>query len=604
MQRRGLAALAAGVPLGALLVDPGGLAPVGPVKWLAVPALVLASAAAALRAAGDRSVSLPRAPVLAWAAFGVVVVAAALFGVDRIYAWTGTPERHFGALTWGLCALAFVTGHITDKRATLAGAVAACGIAGGWAIAETLGWEPIDLVGAGDRAVGPFGSSAYLGAALALLAPIAVGVALDGTWSTTVRRLSSAAAIAGGAGLVASGARAAWAGAVFAALVAVWVRRPRVTPRVAAAVAVGTAAVVVGLAFATGVAGRVPDVVEDRQGGARGRLDEWRVATRVITRHPVLGVGPEGYRIAFGRAVDDDYERAHGRDPLPDRAHSAPLDVAATTGLPGLVAYGALVLTTGALVLRALRHAPPARAGAAAGLVAYATQALFLFPVAELEPVAWLLAGTVVATGDRSLALRPRRWMPAVAGGLAAVALVAGVLDVVADRRARDIVASDTVDPTGAARLRPDALRYRLAAARQLPPARAIAQLDRALDVSPRDPVVRSERARILLELDPPLALAALQDLAADDPRNAEVLLRLGLAHARTAHPADAERMWKRAEYLAPKSAAASTNLALAYAQQGRWPAAAAAARRALARDPDNDRARAVLEQAEQQDGT
>jgi tetratricopeptide (TPR) repeat protein len=474
------------------------------------------------------------------------------------------------------------------------GAVLACGVAGGWAVAETLGWEPIQLVGAGDRAVGPFGSSAYLGAALALLAPVAIGVALDTTWSTNARRLATAAALARGAGHVASGARAAWAGALIAAVVTTWVRRPQVTPRVAAAVAVMTAAVVVVLALATGVAHRVPDVVHDRDGGARGRLDEWRVATRVIADHPVLGTGPEAYRIAFGKAVDDDYEIAHGRDPLPDRAHSAPLDVAATTGLAGLAAYAALVLMTGALVLRALRTAPPWLAGAAVGLVAYAAQGLFLFPIAELEPVAWLLAGALVAGGAPSLTLVPRRWTPIVAGMLAAAALAAGTLDVVADRAARD----QDGDPTRAARLRPDALRYHLVAARRLPPAQAITELDRALAVSPRDPVVRSERARLLLAEDPDKALEALIALARDDPRNAQVLLRLGLAHALVGQRDEAEAAWRRAEHLAPRSAAASTNLAIAYAQRERWVDAAAAARRALARQPGNARARAVLDEA------
>ncbi|MEY2474687.1 MAG: hypothetical protein QOG87_2 [Actinomycetota bacterium] len=600
MERRGLAALAVALPVGALVVDPGGLAPFGPVKWLVVPTLVLAATAVALRSTGDRPIVLARRPMLAWGAFLAVVVVAAMLGVDRVYAWTGTPERHFGALTWGLCALAFITGQLAYPRAAVAGAVVACGVAGTWAVAETLGWEPVELVGAGNRAVGPFGSSAYLGAALALLAPVAIGVALDPTWSTRARRLAGAAAAAGGAGLVASGARAAWAGALVAAVVAVWVRRPRVTARVAAAVAVGTGAVLVVLALATGVAQRVPDVVEDRDGGARGRLDEWRVATRVIATRPALGVGPEGYRIAFGRSVDDAYERAHGRTPLPDRAHSAPLDVAATTGVAGLIAYGALLLTTGALVLRALRHAPPWLAGTAAGLVAYAAQALFLFPIAELEPVAWLLAGIVVATSERTLLLRPRRWMPVAAATLAAVALAAGALDVAADHAAKDIVAGDTGDPTRAARLRPDALRYRIAAARRLPPDAAIEQLDHALAVSPKDPVVRGERARLLLGQDPAQALDALRDLAKDDPRNAEVLLRLGLAHALTGDSERAEQAWRRAEYLAPESAAASTNLAVAYAQQDRWPEAVAAATRALDRDPDNARARAVLDEAEQ----
>ncbi|MDQ1519706.1 MAG: hypothetical protein QOI55_779, partial [Actinomycetota bacterium] len=47
------------------------------------------------------------------------------------------------------------------------------------------------------------------------------------------------------------------------------------------------------------------------------------------------------------------YERAHGRDPLPDRAHDALLDVGTTTGVPGLVAYVALLAVVGRLVVRA-----------------------------------------------------------------------------------------------------------------------------------------------------------------------------------------------------------------------------------------------------------
>jgi Flp pilus assembly protein TadD len=67
---------------------------------------------------------------------------------------------------------------------------------------------------------------------------------------------------------------------------------------------------------------------------------------------------------------------------------------------------------------------------------------------------------------------------------------------------------------------------------------------------------------------------------------------------------AGAEQAWRSAERLAPRSAAASADLALAYVRQGRFDDATAAARRALDRDPDNDAARQVLESIQDADGT
>ncbi|HVE45371.1 MAG TPA: O-antigen ligase family protein [Acidimicrobiales bacterium] len=606
------------LPLAVLLVDPRGLAPFGPLKWMAVSAGVLAAAAAVTWGGGMRIV---RRPARAWAAFLLVVAVAASRGIDPLYAWIGTPERHLGALTWLLCALAFFVGSslAEEEGRTLAGsAVAAAAVVGAWAPAEVLGWQPLDLAGGGDRPVGPFGSSAYLGAATLLLGAVALGAALDPAWGRRARIAAAAATAGCGVGLVASGARAAWVGALAAAVGTV-MARPAARKRaiwLPAAMAVVACA---GLAFATGVAGRVPDVVGDDDGGARGRLDEWRVAARVVAANPLLGVGPEGYRIAFGRSVDDAYEKAHGRSPLPDRAHDSLLDVAAAAGLPGLIAYLAVIALTAQMVLRALGRASPWVAGAAAGLVGYFAQSLFLFPLGEIEPLVWLVAGVVAAqvtAGEELVHLRAPRAVPVAAGALAAVALVAGSLDVVADRHARATLAATPNDgvplrPGRAARLRPDALRYRLVAARALSGTgspsgidKALKHLDAALRISPRDPVVRSERGRLLLErarrsgstTHLRTARAALGKLAEDDPRNAEVLLRLGLAEQLSGNGRQAERAWLAAERLAPRSAAASTDLALAYARAGRNAEAAAAARRALARDPTSERARRVLE--------
>ena len=624
--------LLAALPVAAVVaVDPWGLAPFGPLKWALVTVLVFAGAA--VLPGPGRSLNLARRPTQAWLVFLVVVAGSAAVGLDPLYGWIGTPERHFGALAWLLCALAFVAGQQLDEddsRFVTLMAVAAGLVAGLWAGAEQLGWEPVRLTGGGDRPVATVGSSAYLGALACLLVPACLGVAIDPRWQRSARRVGGLAAAAGTAALVLSGARGAWLGLAATGVVAVILRRQRIAARrpqwratrrrlvVAGAMC---AAAVLGLGAATGAGDRLADAAHERDGGVGGRFDGWRVAARVVARHPLTGVGPEGYRIAFGKAVDDSYEQDHGRNPLPDRAHSAPLDVAATTGLPGLLAFACVVALAGVFVLRAVGSAPVWVAGVATGVAAYGVQALFLFPVAEIDPVAWLLAGIVVGrTVHRQelVRLRPPRLVAVVAAVAAVAAGVAGALDVVADRAARRTLAAAAadgrpVDAEAAARLRPDAVRYRLVAARALEAGtaagsyrRSLAQLDRALDVSPLDPVAGAERARLLLDharitADPAdlgAARAALQEQAGRDPRNALTQLRLGVVLDLSGDVAGAERAWLVAERLAPHSSAGSTNLALAYAKAGRWPEARAAAERALRRDPDDAQARQVLDTA------
>nr|MBA3655286.1 O-antigen ligase family protein [Actinomycetota bacterium] len=380
-------ALVALVPLSLAVVDPGGLAPFGPVKWALLTGATLALAAVVLR----RRITVARRPAQMWMAFLAIVVVAALFGADPLYAWTGTPERHFGALTWLLCALLFVVGQNLDDRTavdrrspapTLLTATAVAGaVIGVWSVAELLGWKPVALAGTAGRVVGPLGSSAYLGAAVVLVGPIAV---VRWRWLAPVLVVV----------LAATGARAAWVGALVAFAVVAATRRRLI--RLAAAFALG----LVALIFVTGTADRVAKVFTDEDGGGRGRLDEWRVAARVVAAHPLLGVGPEGYRIVFHERVDAAYDKAHGRDPLPDRAHNAILDVATTTGVLGALAYVALLFAAGAIVVAALRRGDATDAAIAVGLLAYGAQLLFLFPLAELDPLAWLLLG-VLATRMR-----------------------------------------------------------------------------------------------------------------------------------------------------------------------------------------------------------
>jgi Flp pilus assembly protein TadD len=580
--------LAALAPAAMLLLDPGGLFPFGPAKWLAVSTLVPAGAALLF---ARRPLRWERRPTLAVGALVVAMVLAAPVGEEGLYAWIGTPERHLGVLAWVLVAVAFVAGQSlgADDRVLVARGVVVAGPGVGVAACvEAVGIGP-DVLDAGSRLGSTFGSPAYLGAASCLLLPIAAAMALD-RHGARAWRVSAAVAAAGvSVAVVGSGARAAWLGLAVAAVVVGLVRRPRVRPALVLA-ALALAAVVVVI---SPVGARITATFDADAPGGQGRVDEWRVATGVLTEHPLTGVGPEGYRVAFAAGVDRGYERAHGRDPLPDRAHSAPLDIALAGGPLGLLAWVAVLVAMAPSVRRALRSSDAVLVGTAVALVAYVVAELLLFPLAELEPVVALLAGTVVATGvrvtDRTVGqahtgrtLVLPRAAPALLALVAVVALAAGGLDLAADRHAHAAIdalrAGDTADAVDHARTavdrRPDILRNHLLLAAALEAddrgiVVALAAVDDALDLSPGDPVAQRRRAELLVRraaatLVPDHAADArtyLEARLADDPHNATLQLLAGNA-ARLAGDVDAARThWRRAADLAPRSPVPLVNL-------------------------------------------
>ena len=465
------------LPIGAALaLDPAGWTPFGPAKWLVISVLALVGIAGLLTQGRVRVAGWPTA------AFGLFVLwsaVAAACGLDRWSAWIGTPERHLGVLTWFLCLGLFVAGQSLrregDERLMRAGAVVALAGIGAYSMVEGLWRRPVAIDVVTSRLGGPFGSAAFLGAATVLLVPVAVGMLFDRGWSGWARAGAAMAAAVGVFAVVGNGTWGAWIGLSVAIVVLALFRWRWVSTHVGSfttIVAVVAAAAALALSVPP-MRHRVHELSGRGQSGGTARVDEWRVALRVIGDHPLVGVGPEGYRLAFPTAVDAAYERSHGRVEMPDRAHSGPLDIAASTGWPGLALYAVAVAGVALAVVRTLWKGSAADVGLAVGLLAYATQQLVLFPLAELDPVAWLLAGLLVARmvpveSTRSLHLpRVAAW---VVGGLAVVAAAAGVLDVLADQSARDALRAISANKVGtaadagvhAASLRPDTVRYRL----------------------------------------------------------------------------------------------------------------------------------------------
>jgi O-antigen ligase len=563
----GTAPVVLGWALGALVVaavlafDPGGWTPFTPAKWWLVSAIGF-GLAAGLALTGRVRVE-PRSALI-WLGLLAWLAVTAAFGVDPVYAWTGTPERHLGFAAWVLFALLFLAGQqfqtVRDAAPVIGGCIVGAAGITAYTVVELLDAEPVDLAASDDRLTGLFGSAAILGAAGVLLLPVVAGSALERTWPAWARLAAGAAAVGTLVTIVGSQTRGAWIGLAAAAAAALWAGRRWLAEHRRATAWLGVAALVVvaAAAVATPVGDRLADAFDD---GARSRTDEWRVGLRALGQHPIVGAGPEGYRIEFADAVDAGYERAHGREVMPDRAHNGVLDVALAGGVPAAVLYIGLLVSLAPAVLRALRS-PPWQAGLGCALVGYVVQQQFLFPLSEVDPLFWILAGVVVGSTTGVGGMRVVRGIRPAAvalGAIAGVAFVAGAADVVADRAA-DAALGGRGDPERAADVRPDVVRYRMVGARLLPTTEALAEIDAALDVSPRDPIVREERARLLTQrssetgddADIAVALAAWADLVADDPNNARYHLNLGAVQQRAGDLDAAIASWRTAADLAP----------------------------------------------------
>lgn len=635
----GLTALAL-MPIAVVVaVDPASWHPFGPLRWTIVSTMAIVAIGGGLRESSTITIAWrPWVALLAWMALCATV------GTDPLAAWIGTNERHFGWITWALCGGLFVAAQRFGHRALALLAVSmtiGAGLLGMWSLAEMVGVAPADS--GGERLTGPFGSAAMTGAAACLMTPLAIGSALDRTSSRWRRVAAGAAAVGGVVTLIGSGARAAWVGAAIAmawAATMSWrsgrlrITRTtagddhrRTTAAVAIVAALGTLVALGAVMASTGVENRVTGMFDRSEPGGISRLDDWTVALSTLADRPIVGDGPEGYRTEAAAHVSAAYERRHGRVVMIDRAHSGPLDVALISGIPGLLLYGALsVIITRAIIGRypsverqryGYPTAPLSRStlivlAASGSLIAYGAQQLLLFPLSELDPIAWVMAGALVGALANERTARTvngprRRWSAIVTGFVAVAALVIGTLGVVADRRAQSAldalgdlqIAEAQQRAADAADLRPDVIVLQLLASRMWSAGtsdaelrRAVGAAERASRLSSRDPAVAAEvaraRSRLATTTRHPQDLTAAEEqwqfVVTLDPRNASLLVDRGRFAAEFGDAATATRFLAEAADLAPRDPAPLIDLARIALADGRRDDAVDLARSAEAR--------------------
>lgn len=170
-----------------------------------------------------------------------------------------------------------------------------------------------------------------------------------------------------------------------------------------------------------------------------GRIPLWRSALEITAQHPLLGVGPDSFRLAWypTRTVE---HLASGVGLIITDPHSVPLHLAATTGLLGLAAFVALVgmALAGGLKQRREKHAPDytgwlyAAIGIAAAMLTSMSATILIFSlfVALAVLIAPRLRGQMAPAASIRTALRVAG--AAVGAALAVFAVVTAVAQVTA----------------------------------------------------------------------------------------------------------------------------------------------------------------------------
>ncbi len=199
------------------------------------------------------------------------------------------------------------------------------------------------------------------------------------------RRIAAAAAVGMGVFLLFTRARGAilgtCAGIAFAALLAARSTGRLGDPRIKKAVAAAAATVVVVMAVLTVTV--VPKMMHSKREMLRPHL--WSRALRMFSTHPVLGVGPGNFPVAFGHF--DGY-RGKWAPPPQNRvqyAHNDYLHTLAETGMAGFAVMAWIVLSAMILLWRGAPGMPSTgekmlAAGFGGGSAAVLVHAMFSFP--------------------------------------------------------------------------------------------------------------------------------------------------------------------------------------------------------------------------------
>jgi len=291
-----------------------------------------------------------------WWALALLVLACAstVFAVERTMSFFGGHGQYVGLLTLLLCAAValLVTQLLTSRarmvqlsRATVIGGSVVSAVS----VLQAMGADPLGMpIEAGwmlTRGMATIGNPDLTGTYLVV--PLIIAIALSFAEETASWRVASAVQ----SGLLAVAltltlTRGAWVGAIVGIVVfAIAFRRSSaslsVRAKQAGLGAIGAVAVT-ALLVAPQFLSRFTELAAGKSAGS-GRLVYWAEALKIIAKYPLLGTGPDGYVYGWWGTHSLDSVALAGANGAVGDPHNALLYLAATLGVPALVAACGLI---------------------------------------------------------------------------------------------------------------------------------------------------------------------------------------------------------------------------------------------------------------------
>lgn len=395
-----------------------------PRAYALVAILIALAGLSAVRGAQTGRVSIPRSPLLPLSGvFLVVMLLTVVLSDHPMRSAIGPYSRYSGLIMYATYAglMAFVI-RAFDRRSMPLLAETATAVllfVGAYGLLQHLDLDPIDWPLPEDASAqlptefATFGNVNFAAGFIGVLAPLALWRTIAGgePW----KRLVAAGAF--GIALIfsvlsesAQGVLALLAGSALVVGIVAWERRSILTrvwsERRRAAFGLGAVALAGLAATAVLLIGYLSEQFADA--GGRERRQLWGTAVDLWQEQPVLGHGAG----AFAWLFTSNRPRSHATANTfldADAPHSVFLDMAVSGGAVLFLAYLAVVLATGYVLVTGLRRAQGEHRlllGAFGGAwIGYQVQSLVSIDVPPLAVLHWALTGAIVVLGRQ-----PRFW--------------------------------------------------------------------------------------------------------------------------------------------------------------------------------------------------
>lgn len=266
----------------------------------------------------------------------IVLVFSASFSLSPLMAFKGSYTRWEGVLT-AFIAFLFLLSVENEKRENIK--LSGLLIAGVFTVTLALLPGAAKFFGSTDRAFSTLGQPNFFGAYLVMLLPLTFLLAFP--WSVLTGLVLFL-------GIALSASRAALFALIPLLLgCTIAFRKQKFYLFVLAA---GMATILVESLLQPSLRQRLSTLFSGRDPTAQVRLLVWDKATRILSRHPVLGVGPENFSFHFLKVKPAEINKLEGVQSFADRAHSLLLDEALKGGLAGFFLFS-LFLCIGAFTI-------------------------------------------------------------------------------------------------------------------------------------------------------------------------------------------------------------------------------------------------------------